>query len=398
MSGTRASQRVSTDARVLARLRRQLLRWSAKHARDLPWRRARDAYRVWISEIMLQQTTVVAVIPYFERFVARFATLAALAAADEHEVLRLWEGLGYYSRARNLHAAARQVVNERAGIVPSDIATLQTLPGIGRYTAGAIASLAYNQRAPIVEANTARVYARLLSLREPADSTVARNIVWAFAERAVPARLPGAFNEALMDLGATVCVPVSPRCEICPICSCCQAFRDGLQNEIPPPRTRPEPTSVTQAMIAVRRGQRYLVRCSPTGERWAGLWEFLRVPLDSGGRGSRRAAPAELLRPKKSGSSLTSPSLRATKPMLERAVAALCGLDVDVNSDGFELRHTVTRFRIRLLCTTARYRGGVLDTKAQYHWARPDEFSEFAFSMPARKFADRLAASNAHNS
>jgi A/G-specific adenine glycosylase len=420
MSGTDASKRVSADSRVLARLRRQLLRWSANHARELPWRRARDAYRVWISEIMLQQTTVAAVIPYFERFVARFPTLAALGSADEHEVLRLWEGLGYYSRARNLHAAAREVIREHRGIVPSDVATLQTLPGIGRYTAGAIASLAYNKPAPIVEANTARVYARLLALQEPADSTVARNAVWAFAERAVPPRAAGAFNEALMDLGATVCVPVSPRCEVCPICSCCQAFRDGMQNEIPPPRIRPEPTSVTQAMIAVRRGQRYLLRRSPTGERWAGLWEFLRVPLDSegrdevrpkpsrgvlinsGGRGStrlsspksRRAAPNESLKQTKSGSAGASPSLRATKPKLERAVATLCGLDVDADPDGFELRHTVTRFRIRLLCTTARYRGGVLETTAQYRWVRPDEFPEFAFSMPARKFADRLAATN----
>jgi A/G-specific adenine glycosylase len=394
MSGSRALQRVSSDARVLARLRRQLLRWSAQHARDLPWRRSRDAYRVWISEIMLQQTTVVAVIPYFERFLARFPTLAALAAADEHEVLRLWEGLGYYSRARNLHAAARRVVGEHAGIVPSDVATLQTLPGIGRYTAGAIASLAYNQRAPIVEANTARVYARLLALPEPSDSTAARNAVWAFAERAVPSQSAGAFNEALMDLGATICVPVSPRCEVCPISSCCQAFRDGLQNEIPPPRIRPEPTAVSQAMIAVRRGGHYLLRCSPTGERWAGLWEFLRVPMDSGGRGSNSAAPVKLLKRKKSGSAGASPSPRVTKPKLERAVAALCGLDVDADSEGFELRHTVTRFRIRLWCTTARYRGGVLETKAQYHWARPDEFSAFAFSMPARKFADRLAATN----
>jgi len=139
---------------------------------------------------MLQQTTVVAVIPYFERFLARFPTLAALAAADEHDVLRLWEGLGYYSRARNLHAAARQVVRDHAGVIPDDVDTLQSLPGIGRYTAGAIASFAYDRRAPVVEANTLRVYLRLLALREPTDSSAARNAVWEFAEQAVRSARP----------------------------------------------------------------------------------------------------------------------------------------------------------------------------------------------------------------
>jgi A/G-specific adenine glycosylase len=314
---------------------------------------------------MLQQTTVVAVIPYFERFLTRFPTLAALAEADEHEVLRLWEGLGYYSRARNLHKAAGSIVREHRGIIPDDVAALQTLPGIGRYTAGAIASLAYDRRAPIVEANTRRVYLRLLALRESPDSTAARNAVWTLAEQAVPSRLAGAFNEALMDLGATVCVPIDPKCDRCPISSCCQTFREGAQAEIPRPKARPEPTAVSQAMIAVRRGRRYLLRRSPTGERWAGLWEFLRVPL-----GDRE---------------------RASQATLERAVAQLCGLRVDADANGFELRHTVTRFRIRLHCATARYRGGTPNGTAQYRWARPDEFSAFALSMPARKFADRLA-------
>jgi A/G-specific adenine glycosylase len=355
------------DASWLARLRRRLLRWAASHRRDLPWRRSRDPYHVWVSEIMLQQTTVVAVIPYFERFLARFPTLAELAAADEHEVLRLWEGLGYYSRARNLHAAARQVVREHAGIVPSDVATLQTLPGIGRYTAGAIASFAYDRPAPIVEANTSRVYARLLALRESTDSTNGKQAVWTLAERAVPARSAGAFNEALMDLGATVCVPVDPRCDQCPISSCCQAFRQGLQAEVPPPRARPEPTAVAQAMVAVRRGRRYLLRKSPAGERWAGLWEFLRVPLERNG------------------------SHGVSDAVVERAVASLCGLNVETEPGGFELRHTVTRFRIRLHCMTARYLDGTPHGPAEYRWARAEEFPEFAFSMPARKFADRLA-------
>jgi A/G-specific adenine glycosylase len=369
----------TVDSRELTRLRRQLLRWAATHGRDLPWRRARDAYRVWVSEIMLQQTTVVAVIPYFERFLARFPTLAALAAADEHDVLRLWEGLGYYSRARNLHAAAGQVVRDHAGVIPDDVDTLQSLPGIGRYTAGAIASFAYDRRAPVVEANTLRVYMRLLALREPTDSSAARNAVWEFAEQAVPLRSAGKFNEALMDVGATICVPVSPRCDECPVISCCQAFRQGVQTEIPLPKRRPEPTAVSQAMIAVKRGGRYLLRKSPPGERWHGLWEFLRVPLDDGSDA-------------KSTKRKSQQHPQPAAGQLERAVAALCGLAVESNADGFELRHTVTRFRISLLCLTARFRSGTPRGPAEYRWARPNEFANFAFSMPARKFADRLTA------
>ncbi len=182
-----------------------------------------------------------------------------------------------------------------------------------------------------------------------------------------------------MDLGATVCMPVSPRCEECPVISCCQAFREGVQTEIPLPKRRPEPTAVSQAMIAVKRGGRYLLRKSPPGERWHGLWEFLRVPLDgeSGSKSTKRK------------------SRKHDQPAagkLEQAVAALCGLAVDSNADGFEFRHTVTRFRISLLCLTARFRSGTPRGPAEYRWARPVEFTNFAFSMPARKFADRLAA------
>ena len=166
---------------------------------------------------MLQQTTVAAVVPYYERFLARFPTVQALARAREHDVLRLWEGLGYYSRARNLRRAAQQIVSEWEGAIPQELEDLVGLPGIGRYTAGAIASLAYDRPAPIVEANTLRVYARLLAFRGDVHSTSGRNVIWSFAERAVPRRSAGAFNQALMDLGAMICTPVTPACDLCPV-------------------------------------------------------------------------------------------------------------------------------------------------------------------------------------
>jgi A/G-specific adenine glycosylase len=373
------------DSATLARLRRNLIRWFHQHGRDLPWRRSRDAYRVWISEIMLQQTTVAAVVPYYERFLARFPDVQALARASEHDVLRLWEGLGYYSRARNLRRAAQQIVTEWNGVIPHDLADLIRLPGIGRYTAGAIASMAYDRPAPIVEANTLRVYARLLAYSGDVHSTTGRNVIWSFAERAVPRRSAGAFNQALMDLGATICTPVTPTCERCPVRSCCRAFRDGVVQAIPRPRARPQTTFVEEAMVAVRRDGRYLLRKSPSGERWAGLWEFLRIGLGEDSHGSDGNGS----RPK---SKFASRSLSTTtQRRLEQAVAERCGLTVDSQPVAFEFHHTVTRFRIRLLCVIAEHSGGASKLPATFHWATPAQFGRFALSMPARKFAQRLA-------
>jgi A/G-specific adenine glycosylase len=373
------------DSQTLARLRRNLSRWFQTHGRDLPWRRSRDPYRVWISEIMLQQTTVVAVIPYYERFLARFPTVQALARGREHDVLRLWEGLGYYSRARNLHSAARKVVDELDGTIPQEIDDLVALPGIGRYTAGAIASLAYDRPAPIVEANTLRVYARLLAFDGDVHSTAGRNAIWNFAETAVPRRSAGAFNQALMDLGAMICTPIEPSCAECPVRTCCRAFEQGVQGSVPRPRVRPEVTYVDEAMIAVRDDERYLLRQGPPGERWAGLWEFVRISLPSAPaeNGDDRRSPRATWRD-------LSPSMTRR---LERAIAERTGLNVEAQSPAYELHHTVTRFRIRLLCVTALNRGGALNSTATFRWATPAQFKRMALSMPARKFADRLTAS-----
>ncbi len=366
----------NADGRLLVRLRRQAIGWYRRHARDLPWRRTPDPYRIWVSEIMLQQTTVAAVVPYFGRFIARFPTVRALAAASQHDVLRLWEGLGYYSRARNLHAAARQVVAEHNATIPSDVTALMRLPGIGRYTAGAIASLAFNLPAPIVEANTLRVYARLLALTGDPQSARFRDAVWHFAEMAVPRRSAGDFNQALMDLGATVCTPAEPRCAACPLRTCCAAFRRGLQRQIPRPKRRMTTQFVREAMVAVRKNGAYLLRRRMPGERWAGLWDFIRLPWDDG--------PS---RPDGALCRLAEPG----RTQLERALAEQCGLLVRADAEAFEFSHSVTRFRIRLTCVTAAWRGGALRTNRVLRWVPPSEFKAFALSAPARKFADRLA-------
>src|SRR5579872_810155 len=220
-------------AETLTRLRRALRAWYSRHARPLPWRKTADPYVIWISEIMLQQTTVAAVVPYFDRFVKRFPTLESLASAAEKEVLRRWEGLGYYSRARNLHRAARILVRERGGRFPNDVAELLTLPGIGRYTAGAIASFAFDKQAPILEANTLRLYCRLLDFGGDPRSAAGQKLLWGFAGQIVPRRHPGTFNQSLMELGATVCTVDEPRCSVCPVRGYCAAFSRGRQTQIP---------------------------------------------------------------------------------------------------------------------------------------------------------------------
>lgn len=382
------------DSSVLSRLRRNLVRWYGKYARDLPWRRSRDPYQIWVSEIMLQQTTVAAVAPFFERFLKRFPTLHDLAAAGENDVLRLWEGLGYYSRARNLRVAACQIIEEHGGRIPSDVSELVRLHGVGRYTAGAIASFAYDEPAPIVEANTLRVYARLLAFRGDPHSTAGKNVIWSFAEQVVPNRSAGIFNSALMDLGALVCTPADPNCAACPVRSCCRAFREGTQREIPRPKPRPATTFVTDAMVAIRKEGRFLLRKSPAAERWAGLWEFLRIRLE---KASSDQYTGSWNGRKKGGSSRQRPASNRvlstqTRQCIEQAVAELCGLNVNTDRDAFEFHHTVTRFRILLVCATAECVGGALNSDAEFRWTAPRQFGRHALSAPARKFADRIVS------
>lgn len=257
-----------------------LTRWYAKHRRDLPWRPPLgrsspvDPYAVLVSEFMLQQTQVATVKSYFNRFMEAFPKLATLASASEHEVLRCWQGLGYYSRARNLHGAARQIQNELAGEIPTDVDQLTALPGIGRYTAGAISSIAFGQRAPILDGNVARVLCRLAKIQsDPREPKTVRRL-WALAEEILPTDQVGEFNSALMELGATICTPRDPRCSACPIRQVCQAAAAGLQNSIPLPRkSRPSPT-VQRWTICIRHKNRWLVERRPATGRWAGLWQF----------------------------------------------------------------------------------------------------------------------------
>ena len=259
-------------------LRRRLLRWFERQRRDLPWRRTRDPYAIWVSEIMLQQTQVAAVVPYYERFLARFPTVHELAAADEDQVLRVWEGLGYYRRARQLHDAARRVVQQYGGRFPRELAAARSLPGIGRYTAGAILSIAFDERHPVLEGNTVRLYSRLLAYRDDPHSAAGQRRLWDFAAEILPNRQVGALNQALMELGSTICRPRAPACDACPLAVLCPTQAHGWQQEIPRAKRRPDYEQVHETAVVVRRrGKVLLRRCGPD-ERWAGLWDFPRFP------------------------------------------------------------------------------------------------------------------------
>lgn len=379
--------------------RQAILQWYSRHARPLPWRSTADPYRIWISEVMLQQTTVAAVIPYFERFLERFPTVHDLAAAAEEDVLRLWEGLGYYSRARNLHRAAQILVRERAGVFPDEVGPLRELPGIGRYTAGAIASFAFDRPAPIVEANTQRLYCRLLGFHGDPRSAAGQKLLWSFAEQILPRRSAGQFNQALMELGATICTPENPACERCPARRCCLAFADNSQSRVPRPTVRPKATEVTEVAVAIERRGKYLLRKRPAGERWAGLWDFVRFPIETGqesGRSSPRRAKLRLKNhaPQCLPSHSTtpaSPGAPIAHSELARRVALETGMQVGIGELLAELRHSVTRFRISLFCYAAAWQSGERPpANGESAWVAPREFEAYPLSVTGRKFSQLL--------
>ena len=265
-----------------AEVARCLLAWYGREGRDLPWRRTRDPYRIWLSEIMLQQTGVGTVIPYYERFLAAYPTVEILAQAKGEEVVELWAGLGYYSRARNLHAAARTVVERYDGSFPADLAALQAFPGVGRSTAGAILSIAFDIPAPILDGNVRRVLCRLFALAEDPRRPAAEKKLWTWAEALTPADRPHDYAQAIMDLGATLCTPKSPDCLRCPLAALCQARAQGLERELPlSGKRKMVPTVIHVALLLERKG-RFLVRRRPLSGMLGGLWEFPSVTVAEG--------------------------------------------------------------------------------------------------------------------
>jgi len=256
-------------------LRAELLTWFDRHQRPLPWRRSRDPYGIWLSEVMLQQTQVQTVIPYWHRFLERFPTVHALANAPVDDVLSLWRGLGYYSRARNLHLAAKAI--SALGSFPRTATQLLELPGFGRYTAGAVASIGFGEAAPIVDGNVARVFSRLFLVEGVPGDRAREKTLWSLAEKWVQGPDPGNWNQALMELGALVCRPEAPSCLLCPVRSRCGALREARVDSLPPPRVRAARKRLELLVAVWRRGEQVLLARRSGRGLFGGLWELPSV-------------------------------------------------------------------------------------------------------------------------
>ena len=300
---------------------RRLLAWYGVHARTLPWRGHVDPYAVWVSEIMLQQTRVETVIPYFERWMNRFPTIQALAQADEQDVLHTWEGLGYYSRARNLHRAAREVMSRFGGQLPATLGKLESLAGIGRYTAGAIGSMAFGLDAPALDGNLRRVLARVFNLAMSIRSPEGQKVLDELLTVHLPPGQAGDFNQAMMDLGATICLPRSPDCEHCPIADICQSRQLGVQEQRPVTAERRAVPHYTVTAAVIQRGSQVLIAQRPADGLLGGMWEF------PGGKQEPGESLAECL---------------------EREIMEELGATVAVGSELGVFRHAYTHFKVTL--------------------------------------------------
>jgi len=338
---------------------KKLLGWYKLNARTLPWRGHADPYAVWVSEIMLQQTRVETVIPYFNRWMERFPTIESLASAGEQDVLNMWEGLGYYSRARNMHKAAKVVAEKFDCQLPSSVDELQKLPGIGRYTAGAIASMAFALDEPVLDGNIRRVYARLFNIDSPADSPAGEKLFWNVAIKNLPKGAAGDYNQALMDLGATICPPKNPRCAICPLISECAAQKSGTQESRPVLKAKTSvPQYVQVAAVIVHRG-RVLIAKRPSRGLLGGMWEFPNARV-------------------------TGDPLRS----LKKAIRSATRLTVRAEAGLGVLQHAYTHFKV----TVHAYRCELLEMSPEKNlkWIRLGELEDFPMGKIDRQIARKL--------
>lgn len=343
----------------------ELLRWYQQNRADLPWRREPTPYKVWLSEIMLQQTQVETVIPYFQRFITAFPTVEALAAARLDEVLKLWEGLGYYSRARNLHRAAGIIVGRYDGQLPCDVDELLSLPGVGKYTAGAISSIACNRAAPALDGNVMRVFARLLDMDSDISLHATREDLWSLAAAWVPENDPGEYNQALMELGQKVCRPHKPDCDACPLRANCRAYAAGTQEDRPVKRARAAiPHHDVCAGLIRDDAGRLLIAQRPLEGLLGGLWEF---------PGGKREAD------------------ETSQACLARELREELAIEVAVGELFAKVNHAFTHFKITLHAFECRYLGAVAPfdepqalEALNWAWVREDELDGYSFGKADR--------------
>jgi A/G-specific adenine glycosylase len=354
--------------KIKSPLDRQLLAWYKRNQRSLPWRETSDPFRIWISEIMLQQTQVDTVIPFYHRFLKTFSTISSLARAPLQKVLKVWENLGYYSRAGNIHAAARMIVEKFGGQVPDNMEALQTLPGVGLYTAGAILSIAYGQAIPAVDGNVRRILCRLFAIRKPVDDAQVQKQLQKLAASLIPGKHPGDFNQALMDLGATICKAKNPDCSRCPVACHCQARLRDLQNVLPITRKAPAIPHRQSAAAVIRNSKgMLLVVQRPASGLLASLWKL----------------PGGFI---KSGDD--------TENSLRRSVKEELGISIQPGKHLASVNHAYTHFRITLRAYECRLLKGAPKPLGcqNWRWASLTDLKK----LPLSKI-DRMIVSQAEN-
>ncbi|MGB3713539.1 MAG: A/G-specific adenine glycosylase [Candidatus Promineifilaceae bacterium] len=346
--------------------------WDGGHSL-WPWRENRDPYAIWVAEVMLQQTQIVTVLPYYRRWMDRFPSVQTLADASLDDVLKLWEGLGYYSRARNLHYAAEMATSRYNGHLPRTVDELMELKGIGRYTAGAISSIAYGQAVPAVDGNGIRILSRIFDIADDISKSATKRKMWSLAEDLLSLDRPGDFNQALMELGQTLCLPTSPNCQICPLASFCLAKQRGTQLERPVrPRRKEIPHYQVAAAIICRDDGRFLIAKRPANGLLGGLWEFPGGKQEEGER------------------------LQET---LRREISEELGIDIEVNRRLVVVKHAYSHFRITLHAFLARHREGRPQNLAvaDHTWVKLGDLEEYAFASADRKIIKHLQAGAASN-
>lgn len=346
-------------------LRLPILRWYRRHRRDLPWRGEASPYRVWVSEVMLQQTQVATATPYYHRFIARFPDIQSLASAPLDEVLKLWEGLGYYARARHLHRAAQEIVEKHRGRLPDNYAALRRLPGFGDYTAAAVASIAFGEPVPAVDGNARRVLARLFAVTGIVTRNPAARRIRELAQELVDPHAPGDWNQALIELGALVCLPKQPHCTDCPVQTACLAHRQGLEQTIPafPARKKLPHFDVTAAVI--HRNGKVLIAQRPADGMLGGLWEF------PGGK-------------KQPGESLPD--------CLKREIREELAVEIEVGEPVVSVQHSYTHFKITLHAFHCRLVAGQPQAVqvADWRWVTLEELDRYAFPTTDRQIIAAL--------
>jgi A/G-specific adenine glycosylase len=357
---------------VVVDLREDLLFWYNRWGRDLPWRQRRDPYSIWVSEIMLQQTQVNTVIPYYHRWLATFPTVFDLAAADQQQVLKLWQGLGYYARARNLHRAAQEIVTHYGGIFPRNLEIVLTLPGIGRTTAGGILSAAFDQPVAILDGNVKRVLARLIALPTPPKQAIAQ--LWQLSETLLDPHHPRNFNQALMDLGATVCTPRQPACDRCPWQNHCRAYQSGIQSTLPMTETRPTtPHKNIGVAVIWNNQQQILIDRRRQSGLLGGLWEFPGGKVEVGE---------------------TIPSC------IQREIREELGIEIEVGDHLITIDHAYSHFRVTLNVHHCYHRNGEPQPLEcdEVRWVTLEELDTFPFPAANMQIIEALRHRQGTNS